>query len=176
MLRRYPAVLALVALLGTGCAKPSSDGASNAAAASPGPAVLTEAQRAEALAATAPSGDVQLETLDDRPGSTRKQYALEVAAGGTVYVSGWAWSEPTKKPCAAVALVGRGTAYPARYGYARPDVATYFHADALTRSGYLATLRASALGTGTHRLAVVCVVDERATSTRSTFTIDVSVR
>jgi hypothetical protein len=166
--------LALVALLGTGCAKPSSNAA--AAAASPGPAVLSAVQRTEALAATVPSGDIQLETLDDHGGSTRKVPALETGAEGTIYVSGWAWNEPAKKPCATVTLVeGQGT-FPARYGFARPDVAAYFHDDALTRTGYLGAVAARDLGRGKHRLNVVCVTDEPGTSRRSPFTVDVSVR
>ena len=175
MLRRYRVVLALVAVLSAGCAKPASNGASSAGA-SPGPAVLTAAQRAEALRATVPSGDLQLEMLDDRADSTRKQYALEVAAAGTVYVSGWAWNEPGKTPCAAVALIAGRAAYPVRYGYARPDVAAYFHDDALTRTGYLGKISAAELGRGQHRLGVVCVMDVAGTSRRSSFTIDVSVR
>ena len=127
------------------------------------------AQRAKA------SGMVSVDVLDTNAAGAH-QTSLTVAPRDTVHVVGWAYHESLNAPCANVGLLVDGKrAYPAAYGYARPDVAAFYKDRARTNVGYSIAVPAATIGNGTHSATVVCLAPN-GPATSSSGTLQIIVR
>lgn len=71
-----------------------------------------------------------------------------------ILLNGFGFDPVAKVPAKGVDLVIDGKAYGATYGGSRADVASYFKAPALARTGYTMTLPAGTLAKGPHALVV----------------------
>jgi hypothetical protein len=159
---------------GEAAASPAS-AAPAAAGAAPGQAAaLQPRDRQAALAAARDSGTISIDVVDDRSDGRRAEPALTLAADATLHVIGWAFVEGKNAPCRAVALVVDGrAAFPARYGYARADVATHFGTQAVLYAGYAAAVPAAKLGRGPHAARIVCIGEEQAAAAAKRLSITV---
>jgi|GEM_PF-6266683 hypothetical protein len=130
-----------------------------AATPQPTPTPLSAQMTKAALAAKRESGTIAIDVLDDhQPGMRGSDDPLSISSTGTAFVIGWAFNEGKNAPCSAVAVVvDDRLAFPARYSYARPDVAAHFNNTGVTNVGYGAMLPASALGSGRHQARIVCL-------------------
>jgi hypothetical protein len=180
-------ILAFVA--GCGAPKGNTDTAQTAAqpaasAAPAAPAAKPDASArmsaftpAETTAArqTKSSGAVNVDVLDVRPDGVH-QTELTVPSTDTVHVVGWAYDEQRKARCDEVGLLVDGKQLlPALYGYARPDVASFYKDPSRTKVGYSVQVRASVLGGGRHEATVVCVAAP-ASATRFGGSLHITVR
>jgi hypothetical protein len=86
---------------------------------------------------------------------TGVQPKIEVPAGATLVVSGWAIDEAARLPGKAVLLrLDEGPRIVARYGLARDDVAKALDSPALAPSGFEATVPTAGLRPGQHELTL----------------------
>jgi hypothetical protein len=93
---------------------------------------------------------------------------------GTLALEGWAADAGTKTPALAACLMIDGKVQPqaiATYGMSRPDVATAYHSDAMTGTGFLLTLDAKALAPGNHAIAIAVVTSSGVSALASKGTV-----
>lgn len=122
-----------------------------------------------------PSGMVSIDVLDMRADGTHHD-AITVAPREKLHVIGWAYLEPRMAQCEAVGLLVDGkTVYPGLYGYARPDVASFYKDPARTNVGYSIEVAAARLGAGAHKATVVCVASP-GLATRYANPVQITVR
>ncbi len=132
---------------GARTAPPAAEQSSSAAVATAAPAQALP-QRAFTAADTPRRGARKRAGWCRSTCSTRTRPArirpLTVAPRDTVHVIGWAYHEAHNTPCADVGLLVDGKrAFPALYGYARPDVAAFYKDRARTNSGIRSTVPAA---------------------------------
>lgn len=85
-----------------------------------------------------------------------------ISAAGPVTFSGFGFDPVAKAPAAALDIVVDGVAYGATYGQPRSDVALYYKAPALEKSGFTVTLPAGAIKAGQHQVVVRVVAADKA--------------
>jgi hypothetical protein len=103
------------------------------------------------------SGLVAIDISDRAPGVSRKVTGLELGLHDTWTVAGWALDQDADTPCEAVGVVIDGRRSDSvSYGFARVDVARYFHDSARTNVGYSVQVPAAWLGAGHHVAVIIC--------------------
>ncbi len=90
---------------------------------------------------------------------------LEVSRFGSLVGAGWAVDGVGKGPAFGVDVAIDDRVYRAQAGLPRQDVADYFHVPGYANAGFLFSLPASVMGTGTHRLAIRVISQDGKTYT-----------
>jgi hypothetical protein len=154
-----------VAAFAVGCGHPS-EGTTSTAGGTPPPVAVSanphmtvfSAARAAAARHATNEGDVSIDVYDARQNGSQNLGGASVGKRQTLYVIGWAYVRGRNAPCDAIGLLVDGTnVFPGRYGFARPDVASYYKEPARSNTGYVIEVPANRLRPGEHKANVVCV-------------------
>lgn len=136
------AALALVSLCACDQPKPRHGSAPDVAAAKPASVGLTKRSEIAGF---------YLDAIDEAMDPLNKPATV---AAGPVTLRGFGFDPVAKAPAAAVDVVIDGVAYATVYGHERPDVAEYFKAPGLLKTGFSVTLPAGAVKRGRHEALV----------------------
>lgn len=158
---------------GTAATAPQQPAAAPAAQAAAPPATGHDTSAACATL-RGPSEDKLYGAIDDIRPVVRTARATMVPDNGRLdhaqryYVEGWAADATAEHPASGVCLLVDGKVAAktiSMYGFARPDVASGYHRDAMTLSGYRIEIPARMFSAGTHHLRVVVVLNGGITGT-----------
>jgi hypothetical protein len=100
---------------------------------------------------------IAIEVFDDAASALVSRPSLQLRRGANLQIAGWAADPAAGAPCKALYLgVGKmNVVLP--YGFARSDVASYFHDEAYTSTGFSGKISTDQLPAGLSSIKVECL-------------------